>query len=270
MLKQGSVLYSAEVMAERAVLASKAVMPVVARLCLLSAFLEDGWRMYDQWGDQRDYVSEAWSCGPFPATLFVLFNLAGQVGGVALVLARRRITLACALLATVVVVQTVGYSILYDAQFLLRNLAVVGGLLLLVAEARVKDRSTFAGVPSLGGDRAKASMQLAGRTLLVFMFVTLLRFQLAVVVVLQNLVGSLLIALVAIGYKTKLCSLILVTWLNVINFFFNAWWTVPAHLPLRDFLKFDFFQTLSVIGGLLMVVALGPGAASVDERKKNW
>lgn len=28
MLKQGSVLYSAEVMAERAVLASKAVMPV--------------------------------------------------------------------------------------------------------------------------------------------------------------------------------------------------------------------------------------------------
>merc|ERR1719427_86257 len=199
--------------------------------------------------------------------MFVVVNLVGQLGAVAMVLTRYKVDIACGILFFIVVLQTVAYSILWDLQFLFRNLALIGALLLVLAESRVEGKSLFAGVPSLGENKPKMYLQLAGRILLVFMFLTLLRFEMSAMQIIQNLVGSLLMVLVTVGYKTKLSALVLVTWLN---FYFNAWWTIPAYKPMRDFLKYDFFQTLSVIGGLLMVVSLGPGGVSMDEQKKKW
>ena len=102
------------------------------------------------------------------------------------------------------------------------------------------------------------------------MFATLIKFRFSFVYILQDVLGTILMVLVAVGYKTKLASLVLVLLLTIINIYMNPWWMYHSGSPLRDFLKYDFFQTTSVIGGLLLVVALGPGGVSVDDYKKKW
>ncbi|XP_060526757.1 surfeit locus protein 4 homolog [Cylas formicarius] len=267
---QKEYISQAEDIADQVQRKLKHILPTLARLCLISTFFEDGLRMWVQWNEQREYMDMSWGCGKFLATVFVLINLIFQLGGCAMVIVRYRVNIGCSILFFIVVLQTLAYSILWDLQFLLRNLALVGALLLVLAESRGEAKSLFAGVPSLGDNKPKNYLQFAGRVLLAFMFVTLLRFEFSFLQILQDLLGSALMVLVTVGYKTKLSALILVVLLTLLNFYHNAWWTVPDYKPLRDFLKYDFFQTLSVIGGLLMIVYLGPGGVSMDEHKKKW
>lgn len=83
----------------------KHVLPHVARFCLISTFLEDGLRMWSQWGEQRDYINVTWSCGWFLATMFVIVNLLGQIGGCILVLSRKYVPIACGILFGIIGLQ---------------------------------------------------------------------------------------------------------------------------------------------------------------------
>ncbi|KAG8277538.1 Surfeit locus protein 4 [Homalodisca vitripennis] len=138
------------------------------------------------------------------------------------------------------------------------------------ARADVNERKTSLEIVSIRDNKQKNYLQLTGRCLLAFMFITLIRFEISFLQILQDILGGILMVLVTIGYKTKLSALILVLFLTTLNFYHNCWWQIPDYKPLRDFLKYDFFQTLSVIGGLLMIVLLGPGGVSMDEHKKKW
>uniref|UniRef100_A0A8D9FC95 Surfeit locus protein 4 homolog n=1 Tax=Cacopsylla melanoneura TaxID=428564 RepID=A0A8D9FC95_9HEMI len=260
----------AELFADKVYQATKSYLPTISRACLISTFLEDGLRMWFQWAPQRDYMDSSWNCGYFLGSLFVLINLIGQLGGCVLVLLQKRVPLAVGVLFFIVFLQTIAYSILLDFQFLMRNLALVGALLLVLADSHQEARSVFAGVPSIGDNKPKNYLQLAGRSLLAFMYITLLRFEVSFLQIVQDIFGAALMVLVTIGYKTKLSALILVIVLSSLNIYYNCWWLIPADRALRDFLKYDFFQTLSVVGGLLMIVLRGPGSVSMDQHKKNW
>lgn len=80
---------------------------------------------------------------------------------------------------------------MWDIQFLLRNLALIGALLLVLAESREVGKTLFAGVPSLGENKPKNVMQLAGRVLLAFMFITLIRFEFSFLQVSIIIINSL-------------------------------------------------------------------------------
>jgi len=270
-MNQQGFVAKAEDIADNVLRHTKYILPHVARLCLVSTFLEDGIRMWSQWGEQRDYISSTWSCGQFLATLFVLVNMLGQLGACGGVMVRKHVDTMCYVLFFIIGLQTVAYSILWDMKFLARNLALVGAVLLLLAESKSENKSRlFAGVPQLDVTSPKSYMQLGGRILLVFMFVTLLHFTFSPLDLIQNIIGSALMLCVAAGYKTKLSAMVLVAWLFVLNLYQNQFWKYSSTRAMHDFLKYDFFQTLSVIGGLLMLVALGPGGVSVDERKKLY
>jgi len=146
----------------------------------------------------------------------------------------------------------------------------MGGLILVMAENRKEARSIFAGVPSIQTNASKNYMQLAGRVLLIIMFLTIIRFELTFGLMVQNIVGALCMLCVAIGFKTKVAALFLASYLFLGNFYYNSFWLIHDNKGLHDFLKYDFFQTLSIIGGLLYVIALGPGGVSIDVRKKDW
>ena len=56
----------------------------------------------------------------------------------------------------VVVSQGFGYGLIFDLNFFLRNLSVIGGLVMVFSETLISKRKNFAGLPSISEtDRKK-------------------------------------------------------------------------------------------------------------------
>jgi len=185
------------------------------------------------------------------------------------VISRRYTEFAVPGLFAVVVIQGFGYGLIFDLNFFLRNLSVVGGLIMVFSDAITSKSRNFAGLPSLTENDRRKYFQLVGRVLLIFLFLGfVIQGQWTFSRVLVSILGLIACGMIAVGFKAKWSAAFLVLILSVFNVVINNWWGVHTHHPQRDFLKYDFFQTLSIVGGLLLLVNMGPGGLSVDEKKK--
>jgi uncharacterized membrane protein YphA (DoxX/SURF4 family) len=89
------------------------------------------------------------------------------------------------------------------------------------------------------------SFLLAGRVLLIFLFIGfIVQGEWSIARVFVSILGLGACSMVAIGFKARWFATFLVLVLSVFNVFANNWWSVHSAHPQRDFLKYDFFQTL--------------------------
>merc|ERR1712230_62055 len=246
-------------------------LPAIGRFLIVVTFIEDAIRIITQWNDQLTYLRDFRHI-PWGLThLFLIFNVITMSVCSVLVIMRRYGEYAVGGLLSVVVVQALGYGLIFDLNFFLRNLSVIGGLLMVLGDSFVKKTRVFAGLPSIDEKDKKMYFRLAGRVLLIFLFIGFVFAgdwtpgRVAVIAV-----GAVACVMVAVGFKAKWSAIILVMILSSFNILVNNFWTLHPHHPHKDFAKYDFFQILSIMGGLLLLVNMGPGQLSVDEKKKVY
>ncbi|GMM58448.1 hypothetical protein DAKH74_050650 [Maudiozyma humilis] len=249
-----------------AMLAVRPFVPGIARFCIVVTFLEDSLRIFTQWNDQVFYL-HSWKHYPrwFVVIFLATVSLA-MLAGAVLILARRHIKYATIGLCGCIVSQALVYGLFSGTSFLLRNISVIGGLLIAYGSTIVQSKNTFAMLPELSdkSQRSRGMLLLVGRILIVLMFVAFTFGKSWFTVLLTVLCTTCF----AVGYKTKLASIILVTILAFYNLYMNNYWFYDD--SKRDFLRYEFFQNLSIIGGLLLVTNTGAGSMSIDEKKKVY
>lgn len=259
---------------EKADGAARAIKPYIlpwARILLLSTFIEDGFRMIVQFNEQWIYLSREMFLGWLGlAPVFILANIVLQFGGSALIISNQKVMQGVQALMAVIVLQIIGYTTLHSFSFFLRTFSLFGSLLLVLAEARDNEgKSMFVGgLTDERETRTKTYLQLAGRCLIVLMQLSLIHGEMSFFRTLTTFIEGFLIVLVAIGYKTKLSAFVLVVLLLLTNMFINPFWNEYGYRA--DVLRYDFFQTLSITGGLLYIVHLGGGDISMDRQKKDY
>ncbi|KAL1935938.1 hypothetical protein VTP01DRAFT_72 [Rhizomucor pusillus] len=249
----------------------KPYIPAIGRFLIVATFLEDALRITTQWSDQVMYMQDYRHFPRGISHLFLATNVVVMLAGSICVIARRYQEYAVYGLLAVVVAQAFGYGLIFDLSFFLRNLSVIGGLVMVLSDSMAKQRRMFAALPQLSESNRRTYLQLAGRILLIFLFIgSAFHGEWSLIRIVTSLLGLVACIMVAVGFRARYSAMFLVLFLSVFNVLINNFWSVSHNHFKRDFLKYDFFQTLSIVGGFLLLVSMGPGGYSIDERKKEF
>ncbi|KAK6454945.1 SURF4 family-domain-containing protein [Scheffersomyces xylosifermentans] len=251
----------------------KPYVPAIGRAFLVATFYEDSLRIISQWSEQVYYLHNYRKIWRWLTLTFLVVNVCTMISASTFLVLRKQSMIATTALVSVVVLQGLAYGLIFDTQFILRNLSVVGGLILAFSDTLVRDKRTLnmPGLPMINNQDNKKYFLLAGRLLLVFLFLGFVfSANWSITRIFIILIGSLSCGSIIVGFKTKFAAFVLTVLLFTYNVFANQFWKFTSHDSNRDFLKYEFFQTLSIVGGLLIIVNAGAGEFSIDEKKKIY
>jgi len=238
---------------------------------LTATFFEDAFRILTDFSPQYKFLVFSrglpWIISGFILVASVIIQLIGSVA----IITRLRVPWAVGGLTTVLLTQTIAYGYLFDVTFFVRNLAVIGGLLIILAHEKVIEMKAtpFSGAFNLGGSNKLTYLQLVSRCFVCILFYSLLGNHWTFWRILGSVCVAIPVMAVVLGYRARFSASLLAVFLIVANFVLNGYWTLDYRHPERDFRKYYFFQTLTVTGGLLVLAEMGPGSMSLDERDKD-
>lgn len=291
-LRDGGVRKTVEAVENwlEATLTKKARHQLLAKfgpLLLCLTFIDDGLRIPLRWSEQHSYMVHSRGMWSWLAAFVLIISSLTQLSASWLIMRPvsfepTRVKLACYMLLTFVTLQPLVYGQARDLDFLCRSSTMAGGLLLMIWGENDKiGRRTDMKLGLLvheAAERSADKLQLTGRLLLTFMFLFQAIFgqegglhsvlKLPTVYNIGTSCALLALSLmVGVGFKAEWSSLVLTAVLGVANFFLYPFWSADQHMA--DYLRYYFFQTLSIMGGLMLLTLHGPGGLSLDGQKKQ-
>ncbi|MEP7205590.1 MAG: DoxX family protein [Casimicrobiaceae bacterium] len=67
---------------------------------------------------------------------------------------------------------------------------------------------------------------------------------------------------IVVGFKARIAALLIALWLIPTTLLFHNFWSVPAEQVMMQ--QINFMKNMSIFGGMLILMAFGPGRYSVD------
>lgn len=197
----------------------KPYLPALGRFLIVVTFYEDALRIMTQWSDQTLYLHRYRHIPLFFVYLFLVVNVVVMMGTSTTVILRRFPEASISALFFIVFLQGLGYGLITDLNFFLRNLSVLGGLLMVLSDSLANQRKNiFAGLPNISETDKKIYFQLAGRVLLIFLFIGFVfQGEWGLMRLIVSVLGFCACVMVAVGFKARWSATFLVLLLSILN-----------------------------------------------------
>lgn len=197
----------------------KPYLPALGRFLIVVTFYEDALRIMTQWSDQTLYLHRYRHIPLFFVYLFLVVNVVVMMGASTTVILRRFPEASISALFFIVFLQGLGYGLITDLNFFLRNLSVLGGLLMVLSDSLANQhKNIFAGLPNISETDKKIYFQLAGRVLLIFLFIGFVfQGEWGLMRLIVSVLGFCACVMVAVGFKARWSATFLVLLLSILN-----------------------------------------------------